>query len=221
MSPESEPKPDLIEKYKAGRRGKRGGWVGLGIIVAASAFLFFGPGLLEGSSTPCGAVALQAAAKAGKLNNPLGAAVAKYFGDPAVASLVRKSHPDFPPEIVCAWIYWIGPGSIYYPEAANRQFEPQPPGTGLEISKIAPARTPDGGLFIEGDVTNISEASQKVPQLRVALRDATAREVEVKIVDAPKAQLLPGEAEHFSATFNRPPDVATGVVVTIAPDGDR
>ncbi|HVH74010.1 MAG TPA: FxLYD domain-containing protein [Stellaceae bacterium] len=151
----------------------------------------------------------------------MGAAVAKYFGDPAVAALVRKSYPDFPPEIVCAWIYWTDPGSIYYPEAANRQFEPQPPGTGLEISKITPARTPGSGLFIEGDVTNISEAPQKVPQLRVALQDATAREVQVKIVDAPKAQLLPGEAEHFSTAFSHPSDAATGVVVTFAPDGDR
>jgi predicted Zn finger-like uncharacterized protein len=91
-----------------------------------------------------------------------------------------------------------------------------PSGAGLEISKITPARTPQG-LVIEGEVTNISRLPHRVPKLKVALRDAGAKEVTSKIIEPPKPRLLPGEVEHFKTPFSNPPDAATGVVVTFAP----
>ena len=89
-------------------------------------------------------------------------------------------------------------------------------GTGLEISKIVPSRTPNG-LVIEGQVANVSQSPHRVPRLKVALRDAAAKEVTSKIIAPPKPQLLPGEVEHFKTPFTNPPDQATGVVVTFAP----
>jgi hypothetical protein len=92
----------------------------------------------------------------------------------------------------------------------------EPTGTGLEISKIVPSRTP-GGLVIEGEVTNISRLPHRVPRLKVALRDAGEKEVTSKIIPPPKPELLPGEVERFKTPFANPPDAATGVVVTFAP----
>jgi predicted Zn finger-like uncharacterized protein len=91
-----------------------------------------------------------------------------------------------------------------------------PSGAGLEIGGIVPARTPQG-LVIEGEVTNISRLPHRVPKLKVALRDAGAKEVTSKIIEPPKPRLLPGEVEHFETPFSNPPDAATGVVVTFAP----
>src|SRR5262249_49241755 len=54
---------------------------------------------------------------------------------------------------------------------------PEQPGAGLKIDKVTPARAPDG-LIIEGDIANIGKAAHDVPQLRVALRDVTEKEVQ-------------------------------------------
>lgn len=91
----------------------------------------------------------------------------------------------------------------------------EPPGTGLKIAKLAPARTPDG-LIIEGDITNTGKTAREVPRLRVALHDAAEKEVQFKIIDPPKAQLPPGAVAHFKTSFEHPDDAATGVVVTFA-----
>jgi DUF2939 family protein len=91
-----------------------------------------------------------------------------------------------------------------------------PPGAGLKIEKLAPARTPDG-LMIEGDILNTGSTPRDLPRLRVALRDAAEREVQFKIVDPPSARLAPGAVAHFKTPFERPDKAATGVVVTFAP----
>jgi Protein of unknown function (DUF3426) len=92
---------------------------------------------------------------------------------------------------------------------------PAPPGPGLELAKVAPTRTADG-LIIEGEVSNPGGTVRDVPRLRVALRDPAEKEVEFKIIDPPKAQLLPGETAHFKTSFDHPDEAATGVVVTFA-----
>ena len=92
----------------------------------------------------------------------------------------------------------------------------EPAGAGLQISKITPARTPQG-LVIEGEVSNVSQLPHRVPPLKVALRDAGSNEVTSKVIAPPKPRLLPGEVEHFKTPFANPPDKATGVVVTFAP----
>jgi Protein of unknown function (DUF3426) len=93
---------------------------------------------------------------------------------------------------------------------------PTAPGPGLELGKIAPARTADG-LVIEGEITNAGSTGQDVPRLRVALRDPAERETQFKIIDPPKARLAPSETAHFKTSFDHPDETATGVVVTFVP----
>jgi hypothetical protein len=92
-----------------------------------------------------------------------------------------------------------------------------PPLVGLQIQKLVPSRTPVG-LLIEGDVLNTGTMPREVPRLRVALKSAADKELQFKIIDAPIARLVPGEAAHFKTPFERPDDAATGVVVTFAPN---
>lgn len=94
-------------------------------------------------------------------------------------------------------------------------FAAEPPWTGLKIEKLAPSRTPDG-LVIEGDITNTGKTTQDLPRLRVALRDASEKEVQFKIVDPPQPRLAPGAVAHFKTPFDHPEDAAKGVVVTFA-----
>jgi predicted Zn finger-like uncharacterized protein len=92
----------------------------------------------------------------------------------------------------------------------------EPSGPGLVIGKVTPTRN-DQGLVIDGEIANLGSTPRDVPRLRLALRDATEKEVQSEIVDPPRARLQPGEIAHFSAPFAHPPDAATGVVVTFAP----
>lgn len=94
-------------------------------------------------------------------------------------------------------------------------FAPEPPWAGLKIEKLSPSRTPDG-LVIEGDIANNGRTTQDVPRLRVALRDASDKEVQSKIVDPPQPRLAPGAVAHFRTPFDHPDDAAKGVVVTFA-----
>jgi len=91
----------------------------------------------------------------------------------------------------------------------------EPAGAGLAIEKIAPVRTADG-LMINGEIANLGSVPRDVPRLRVALQNATEKEVQFELVDPPKSQLQPGEIIHFSTPFAHPADEATGVVVTFA-----
>jgi predicted Zn finger-like uncharacterized protein len=92
----------------------------------------------------------------------------------------------------------------------------EPAGPGLVIGKVAPTRAADG-LMIDGEIANLGSAPRDVPRLRLALQDATEKEVQFEIVDPPKSRLQPGDVVHFSIPFSHPVEVATGVVVTFAP----
>jgi predicted Zn finger-like uncharacterized protein len=92
----------------------------------------------------------------------------------------------------------------------------EPSGPGLVIGKVTPARN-DNGLVIDGEIANLGSTTRDVPRLRLALRDATEKELQFEVVDPPRARLQPGEVAHFSAPFAHPVDAATGVVVTFAP----
>jgi predicted Zn finger-like uncharacterized protein len=94
-------------------------------------------------------------------------------------------------------------------------FAAEPPWTGLKIEKLAPSRTSDG-LLIEGDIANNGKTTQDLPKLRVALRDASEKEVQFKIIDPPQPRLAPGAVAHFKTPFDHPDDAAKGVVVTFA-----
>jgi Protein of unknown function (DUF3426) len=92
----------------------------------------------------------------------------------------------------------------------------EPSGPGLVIGKVTPARNGDG-LVIDGEIANLGSTPRDVPRLRLALRDATEKELQSEAVDPPRARLQPGEIAHFSVPFAHPVDAATGVVVTFAP----
>ena len=92
---------------------------------------------------------------------------------------------------------------------------PEPLGAGLEIAGITPKRTAEG-LIIKGEIRNTSEVERKVPALKIALRNEQKKEIQSKIVDPPKARLLPGQSERFATPFAHPSRGATGVVVTFA-----
>jgi hypothetical protein len=94
-------------------------------------------------------------------------------------------------------------------------FTAEPPWIGVKIENLAPSRTPDG-LVIEGDIANNGKATQDLPRLRVALRDASEKEVQFKIVDPPQPRLAPGAVAHFKTPFDHPDEAAKGVVVTFA-----
>jgi predicted Zn finger-like uncharacterized protein len=94
-------------------------------------------------------------------------------------------------------------------------FAAEAPWTGLKIDKLVPSRTLDG-LVIEGDIANNGKATQDLPRLRVALRDASEKEVQFKIVDPPQPRLAPGAVAHFKTPFDHPDEAAKGVVVTFA-----
>jgi hypothetical protein len=90
-----------------------------------------------------------------------------------------------------------------------------PPGPGLELDKITPARTAEG-LVIEGDITNPGSTAREVPPLRVALRDPDDKETQFKIIEPPTARLGPGETAHFKTSFEHSDETAT-VKVSFAP----
>ncbi len=92
----------------------------------------------------------------------------------------------------------------------------EPSGPGIVIGKVTPTRN-DDGLVIDGEIANLGSTPRDVPRLRLALRDATEKELQFEVVDPPRARLQPGEIVHFSAPFAHPVDAATGVVVTFAP----
>ena len=110
--------------------------------------------------------------------------------------------------IVALW----PPAARFYALAG---FAAEPPWTRLKIEKLAPSRTPDG-LVIEGDIANNGKTTQNLPRLRVALRDASEKEVQFKIVDPPQPRLAPGAVAHFKTPFDHPDEAAKGVVVTFA-----
>ena len=83
-----------------------------------------------------------------------------------------------------------------------------PPGPGLELGEVIPARTADG-LIIEGDITNAGSTAREVPRLRVALRGPDEKETQFKIIDPPTARLGPGESAHFKTTFDNADETAT------------
>jgi predicted Zn finger-like uncharacterized protein len=172
------------------------------------------------------------------------AAVADVRPSPPAPGLVIPSRPQMPPPLqqsrhgraVLGWIALIvvalfalavlietvgrdrvvaiWPSTARFYAWVGKWIEPS--GPGLVIGKVTPTRN-DQGLVIDGEIANLGSTPRDVPRLRLALRDATEKEVQSEIVDPPRARLQPGEIAHFSAPFAHPADAATGVVVTFAP----
>jgi predicted Zn finger-like uncharacterized protein len=89
-------------------------------------------------------------------------------------------------------------------------------GAGLEVT-VTPKRTPES-LVIDGSIVNSAAQPQRVPRLRVTLRDGNKSGLESKLIDPPVDRLAPGASARFNTTFEHPSIAATGVAVTFAPD---
>lgn len=99
---------------------------------------------------------------------------------------------------------------------------PVAPGTGLEFRQVTPSRDVQNGvpsLSISGQVANISGVALTVPKLRVALRDASNNELRSWTISVTDQPLQPGATVPFHTSIQKPPDGATGVVVSFAPAG--
>lgn len=96
---------------------------------------------------------------------------------------------------------------------------PTAPGFGLELRQVTPSRGTANGaptLTIDGEVANISSVSRPVPKLRIALRDASNKELQNWTLDVTDQPLAPGATIPFHSTIQQPPDAATGVIVSFA-----
>jgi len=99
---------------------------------------------------------------------------------------------------------------------------PEVPGQGLELRQVTPSRGVDNGtptLAINGQVANVSSSPKPVPKLRVALRDASNKELQSWTVSVTDQPLAPGASVPFHTTISSPPDGATGVIVSFLPAG--
>jgi len=87
----------------------------------------------------------------------------------------------------------------------------------MEIRDVHSSRRKEGNdnlLIIAGDVGNISESSQVVPQIRVSLFDATDAEVQFVIVDTKDKEVAAGGTTPFEALIKNPIASARRLEVT-------
>jgi predicted Zn finger-like uncharacterized protein len=68
-------------------------------------------------------------------------------------------------------------------------------------------------LVVEGQLVNITSNSIDLPRLRLAVRDATGKEIYTWTATAPKSQLGPGEAVAFRSRLASPPPDGANVEV--------
>jgi predicted Zn finger-like uncharacterized protein len=72
-------------------------------------------------------------------------------------------------------------------------------------------------LGIEGEITNVRPAENRIPLLRLSLRDAQSREIYAWTAEAPKRRLTIGESVKFEVRLASPPPAAQALLVSFAP----
>ena len=90
---------------------------------------------------------------------------------------------------------------------------------GLELAGIKSRVLSDAALpvlAIEGEIRNLRDRSQKIPDLQLSLRDATGREVYVWKAPPPKSDINSGESVYFRARLEAPPEAANAVRIQFA-----
>lgn len=88
---------------------------------------------------------------------------------------------------------------------------------GLELRNLNSSQSYEGDvptLTITGEVVNISEQTQSVPQVRVGLINAAGREIYHWTFMGPESELLPEGVSTFSTTLASPPEQAKQLAVT-------
>ncbi len=87
----------------------------------------------------------------------------------------------------------------------------------MEIRDVHSSRRTEGNdniLIVAGDVGNISETTQTVPQIRVSLFDASDAEVQFLIVDTKDKEVAAGGTTPFEAQIKNPAASARRLEVT-------
>ncbi len=71
-------------------------------------------------------------------------------------------------------------------------------------------------LGVEGQISNLRDASVDVPDMRIAIAAADGAEIYSWIAKSPKSRLAPGEDVYFRARLNAPPERSEKVTVRFA-----
>lgn len=103
-------------------------------------------------------------------------------------------------------------------------FEIPPPGEGLRLTSVNSSRvTTDGvpALVIEGKVTNTTDGSRTVPQMRGSLRDAKDQELQSWLFKADQAKLGAGQSTSFKTEVKQPPPQATGLSISFTAETSK
>jgi predicted Zn finger-like uncharacterized protein len=105
-----------------------------------------------------------------------------------------------------------------YPAAAPlyERLHLSEPGVGLRLTSTL-TRTADS-LIVAGDIVNGTGVPERLPRLRVTLRDGARSELEYRIIDPPIAELPPGLTVHYDATFEHPSITAVAADVGFVTD---
>jgi predicted Zn finger-like uncharacterized protein len=91
-------------------------------------------------------------------------------------------------------------------------------GLALHDLHVVANETPgESVLDIEGEITNVKAAENRVPVLRLSLRDAQSREIYAWTAEAPKRHLTIGESVKFQVRLASPPPAAQTLLVSFAP----
>lgn len=123
---------------------------------------------------------------------------------------------------VMAAIAYRGPIVRYWPQAATAYAGLGLPVNlrGLALHDVHMTSIETAGepvLGIEGAITNLKPAKNRVPTLRLSLRDGQSREIYAWTVEAPKGNLAIGETVTFRARLAAPPANAQALLVSFAP----
>ncbi len=114
-------------------------------------------------------------------------------------------------QIVSAW----PPAAKFY-ELVRLPLEQ--PGPVFDFVMVSSTREVENGvtvLSVMGQVVNLSEVAQRVPNLRVVLHDEAKRELVSWLVPMPSAPLEPGQRVAFSTRRENPPADARGLNVSV------
>lgn len=91
---------------------------------------------------------------------------------------------------------------------------------GLKLSAVESGLIEDAGggrfLVVEGDVTNVTRGSARVPAIEVAVKDAAGQVLYSWKTDPPRPALEPSELMRFRARLAAPPAAGQSVLVRFA-----
>ncbi|PCI33861.1 MAG: hypothetical protein COB54_02350 [Alphaproteobacteria bacterium] len=94
-----------------------------------------------------------------------------------------------------------------------------PPEEQFKIEDTVPSKTLNGSLVtlkIDGNITNLTDQTLKLPLLRIALKDDHGEILREWTFKSSDATISEGEKVSFTTSLPNPPDKATSIIVTFA-----